>query len=98
MIKPIQSQQKFETIEEFNTFYESNRDIFENNSTCKLNKMFEIPGFRITKLKGVISLKNVPTSRVNLSDRIEKIEEKLNQMVEVVNSLVTYVNGSQYAV
>lgn len=51
IIKPIKDFQTFETIDEFNKFYESNKKQFEELTTCKLNKMYRINGFRITKIK-----------------------------------------------
>lgn len=93
VIKPITDSTTFETVDEFNEYYASNKKIFEENTTCKLNKMFKIDGFKITKIKGVVSLKSIPQSRVtalmmieDLTKRINVIEDRINQIIAVLNS------------
>ena len=50
-------------------------------------------GFKITKIKGVVSLKFIPQSRVTalmkieeLTKRINVIEDRINQIIAVLNS------------
>ena len=92
VIKPVTESTTFETVDEFNEYYASNKNIFEENTTCKLNKMFKIEGFKITKIKGVVSLKSIPQSRVtalmkieDLTKRINVIEDRINQIIAVLN-------------
>ena len=91
VIKPVTESTTFETVDEFNEYYASNKNIFEENTTCKLNKMFKIEGFKITKIKGVVSLKSIPQSRVtalmkieDLTKRINVIEDRINQIIAVL--------------
>ena len=93
IIKPIKECTNFESIDEFNEFYEQNKDLFDELTTCKLNKMFKIDGFRITKIKGQVSLKSIPESRITntmkieeIIQRIQTIEERVNMIIEVINS------------
>ena len=56
-------------------------------------KMFKVDGFKISKIKGVVSLKSIPQSRItslmkidDLTKRIEEIEERMNQIIDFINS------------
>ena len=98
-IQPIKDKRIFDSVEAFNKYYNEHEDFFERTTTCKLNKMFEVPGFKITKLQGVVSLKNIPESRVTANDRIEKLsnrvlnlEEMMNKCIKTVNETVTKTN------
>jgi F0F1-type ATP synthase gamma subunit len=82
----------FKNEREFNEYYNLHKDVIDQLNTNKLNKMFLIPEFRITKIKGVLSLKLLTPSRVNhsvkLSDqetRISELETKINQIIEVLS-------------
>ena len=92
IIKPVTESTTFSNVDEFNEYYANNKNIFEENTTCKLNKMFKIEGFKITKIKGVVSLKSIPQSRVtalmkieDLTKRINVIEDRINQIIAVLN-------------
>ena len=100
-IQPIKEKRTFKTPEEFTEFYNAHEDFFEKTTTCKLNKMYEVPGFKITKLQGVVSLKNIPESRVTANDKIEKLsnrvltlEEMMNKCIKTVNETVTKTNAA----
>ena len=100
-IQPIKDKRIFDSVEAFNKYYNEHEDFFERTTTCKLNKMFEVPGFKITKLQGVVSLKNIPESRVTANDRIEKLsgrvltlEEMMNKCIKTVNETVTKTNAA----
>jgi len=49
----------FSTFEEFNTWYYKHKDMVDPQTTHILNKKYSIPGYWITKIKGVLSLKRV---------------------------------------
>ena len=98
-IQPIKEKRTFNSVEDFNAYYNEHEDFFQRTTTCKLNKMFEVPGYKITKLQGVVSLKNIPESRVTANDRIEKLsnrvlnlEEMMNKCIKTVNETVTKTN------
>ena len=48
---------EFESKEEFAEYLDKHREKLEKETTQKLNKMFSINGYRITKIKGEISLR-----------------------------------------
>ena len=60
IIEPIKQYLKvFNTPDEFNIWYTKNKDEVESLTTHKLNKMYKIEGYRITKIKNVLMLKKV---------------------------------------
>lgn len=92
LITPIKEKQEFETPEDFDAYYQLNKDKFDHLTTHKLNKMFSIPGYRITKIKGVLSLKNIPQSRVTAAMKIETLELKVNEMKDRLNLCINTIN------
>ena len=91
-IQPIKDKRIFKNADEFTEYYNAHEDFFEKTTTCKLNKMFEVPGFKITKLQGVVSLKNIPESRVTANDRIEKLTNRVLNLEEMMNKCIHTVN------
>lgn len=86
----------FENKEQFAEYLDEHRDELNKYSTCKLNKMFSIPDYRITKIKGEISLKKNKTEVVNkesvddkLDDQITELRNDVNKIKETLNSLIT---------
>ena len=58
LIEPIRNYTKeFNTPDEFNIWYSKNKDTIDKLTTHKLNKMYHINGYRITKIKGILCLK-----------------------------------------
>ena len=58
VIGPIKEYLKmFNGPDEFNLWYAKNKDDIDKLTTHKLNKMYHIDGYRITKIKGVLCLK-----------------------------------------
>ncbi len=68
VIEPIKNYLKeFHSPEEFNVWYMKNKDEVDKLTTHKLNKMYKIDDYRITKIKGVLMLKK---------DRVKKCDEE----------------------
>ena len=58
IIEPIKEFSKvFNSPDEFNLWYTKNKDEMDNMTTHKLNKLYKIEGYRITKIKNVLMLK-----------------------------------------
>lgn len=58
ILQPIMNYIKeFPTPEEFNIYYNKHKEEIDNTTTHKLNKLYHIDGYRITKIKGVLMLK-----------------------------------------
>lgn len=84
MIGPIKEYLKtFNTPDEFNLWYAKNKDEIDKITTHKLNKMYYIEGFRITKIKGVLCLKKAvkKPSDETVNDQDQTIHhEELNDI------------------
>ena len=92
LIEPIKEKKEFSTPDEFDAFYQEHKAELEAKTTHKLNKMFNVPGYRITKIKGVLSLKNIPQSRITSTMKIETLELKVNEIRDRMNECINMVN------
>ena len=98
IIGPIKSPLKeFDSVDEFNIYYHKHKEEMDTETTHSLNKKFKINGYRITKIKGVLCLKKdrivkpeeeVPIDTPSISElleRIQKLEETVNKIIDVLN-------------
>ena len=103
VIEPIQIDVKtFQDKNEFEMFYNSHKNEFENCTTTKLNRMYKIPGYRITRQKEVLCLKkdytknNKQESDDDNSQKFDELKDELTKMIEEVklyfNSEITKIN------
>ena len=103
VIEPIQIDVKtFQDKNEFEMFYNSHKNEFENCTTTKLNRMYKIPGYRITRQKEVLCLKkdytknNKQESDDDNIQRFDELKDELTKMIEEVklyfNSEITKIN------
>ena len=66
IIEPIKNFIKeFNTPEEFNMWYKMNKQSMDEITTHKLNKLYHINGYRITKIKGELMLKKYDENKKN---------------------------------
>ena len=93
LIEPIKEKREFKTPAEFDAYYQEHKTELEEKTTHKLNKMFNVPGYRITKIKGVLSLKNIPQSRITSTMKIETLELKVNEIRDRMNECINTVNN-----
>lgn len=92
ILEPIKKYSKeFNTPDEFNLWYSKHKNEIDNETTHKLNKLYHIQGYRITKIKGVLMLKKWDEEKQTL--RNPEIREELNQMKEAINSIIRYLKG-----
>ena len=100
IIGPIKSPLKeFDSVDEFNIYYHKHKEEMDTETTHSLNKKFKINGYRITKIKGVLCLKKDrvvkpdedkvledPTPSISeIMERIQKLEETVNKIIDVLN-------------
>lgn len=58
ILQPITNYIKeFDSPDEFNLFYNKHKEEIDSTTTHKLNKLYHIKGYRITKIKDVLMLK-----------------------------------------
>ena len=103
VIEPIKIDVKtFQEKQEFELFYNSHKNEFENCTTTKLNRMYKIPGYRITRQKEELCLKkdytknNKQESDDDHSQRFDELKDELNKIISEVklnfNSEITKIN------
>ena len=101
IIAPINEYVKeFSNPDEFNVWYNKHKEEVDNETTNKLNKMYHIDGYKITKIKGVLMLKKwnkaksiahdssvdeLKTQINELQQKYEEIKDRMNQLIEIVN-------------
>ena len=106
VVEPIQSPMKeFNSVDEFNLFYHNHKDEMMATTTHRLNKMYKINGYRITKIRGELCLKKVreavkQKSDVENGDGVDDhdgdtvdIETRLQRLEEAVNEIIDALNG-----
>ena len=105
VIEPIKNYLKeFKTVDEFNLYYSKNKDEIDSMTTHKLNKMYHIDGYRITKIKGKLCLKKwekKDKESNNENDHLEMYEEEINYLKNeieklkiTINSIINVINSS----
>ena len=96
VIEPYNPQiVEFESVDDFNIYYSTHKDEFNNMTTQKLNTKYKIPGYRLTKKENNLKLikdyykrKNenikMDTSGANdikaLQDRITFLEKQIDNI------------------
>ena len=89
VLEPIQLDVKtFKDKQEFELFFNSHKNEFENSTTTRLNRMYKIPGYRISRVKDELCLKkdytknNLGNSSNIDSQQFDELEEKLMKSLE----------------
>ena len=100
IIEPILHYAKeFISPEEFNLYYKIHKDEMDKLTTHKLNKLYHIKNYRITKIKGELMLKKFNESlaksktadndtdndNTDLEKRIEMLEVEYKNDIEQLN-------------
>jgi hypothetical protein len=74
--------------EEFLKYLSLHRDDLKDTSTTKLDKMFSINGYRITKIKGEIAVRTdnfIPKeNRTFKSNDLKILDDKINFIIDVL--------------
>ena len=103
VIEPIKNYIKeFNSPVEFNLWYAKHKEEVDSLTTHKLNKMYKIDGYRITKIKGELMLKvdrkikektdegedgeSIHDEIVELRGEIKNIKETMNKLIEFINN------------
>jgi 6-phosphogluconolactonase (cycloisomerase 2 family) len=98
ILEPFTPKRTTFTKDEFIKYLSLHKDDLLTYTTYKLNKMFSIAGYRITKLKGEISLvaekqnsrENINVSNGVSSSVVKLLDEKINYIIDVLkdNNLI----------
>ena len=104
IIEPIKEYLKvFNTPDEFNIWYTKNKDEVDTLTTHKLNKMYKIEGYRITKIKNVLMLKKCNESHDNnnsansplVPNDLQELHDEIKNIKSTVNQIIQYLNTGQ---
>ena len=102
VIEPIRDYLKvFSSPDEFNIWYTKNKDEVNTLTTHKLNKMYKIEGYRITKIKNVLMLKKESIANqhsansILVPDTLAELQDEIKNIKSTVNQIIQYLNGSQ---
>ena len=98
VIEPIKNYIKeFNSPVEFNLWYAKHKEEVDSLTTHKLNKLYKIEGYRITKIKGELMLKvdrHVKEKEEGESeDEINELRNEIKNIKETLNKLIEYVNN-----
>lgn len=96
VIEPIKNYLKeFNTPVEFNLWYAKNKDEVDKLTTHKLNKMYHIVGYRITKIKGILMLKeDKKVKNEEENEDIYELKAELEKIKETVNKIINFINAN----
>lgn len=94
VIEPILNYIKeFKDPEEFDMYYKMNKEKMDSLTTHKLNKLYHIKDYRITKIKGVLMLKkDYKVKTDTTAERIDMLENEINEIKTTLNSIRAYFN------
>ena len=91
VIEPITHYLKeFDTPNDFDSWYKSHQEEMDKLTTHKLNKMYHINGYRVTRIKGVLSLKKAPKGTKSDSEteqRFMAIENEISEMSDDIKNI-----------
>lgn len=102
IIEPITHYIKeFDTPNDFDSWYKSHQEELDKLTTHKLNKMYHINGYRITRIKGVLSLKKASRKECVITDNSENeqrfiaIENEISDMSEDIKNIKNALQSIQ---
>ena len=103
VIEPIKNYIKeFISPVEFNLWYAKHKEEVDSLTTHKLNKLYKIDGYRITKIKGELMLKvdrkikdkeKEEAEEENIHEEINELRDEIKNIKETVNKLIEFVNN-----
>ena len=74
-------EKSFESKAEFYTYVNPHKDKIDGKSTCALNRLYKIPGYRISRDKGELKLKKdyyhyIPIKDLPLLEELKRSKNK----------------------
>lgn len=100
VIEPIKNYiNEFNSPVEFNLFYAKHKDEIDSLTTHKLNKMYHIEGYRITKIKGELMLKKDPKLKMKekeeaINEEINELKSEIKEIRDTVNKIIEFLNSN----
>lgn len=98
IIEPISKYTKeFDTVDEFNLYYNKHKNDMDSLTTHKLNKMYYIKGYHITKIKNVLMLKKIKEENSIIEQKnieISELKQEIKQIKETINNIIHFLNSN----
>ena len=96
IIEPIQHYSKeFNSVDEFNLWYSKNKALVDDMTTHKLNKLYHIDGYRITRIKNVLMLKKYDKNKLNVEEEIENMKNDISEIKETINKIILFLKPNE---
>ena len=107
VIEPYNPQiVEFENVDDFNIYYNANKDEFSNMTTQKLNTKYKIPGYRLTKKANQLKLikdyykRRAGNDDLNatqslndgIADNIKYLQEKVAFLEKQIENIHNYLS------
>jgi hypothetical protein len=81
IIAPITAPlNEFKTVDEFELFYSKHKEEMDATTTHKLNKMYTIENYRITKIQGKLMLKRWEKGKTYYQKKVTPQDERLDAL------------------
>ena len=87
---------KCEDKDDFNLIYNANKEKYNAMTTQKLNKIFEVPGYKISRVNNEICLRSIkPCEKIasnDNSDALQKLTERIDKLEKAINNVANAHN------
>ena len=82
--------------DDFNTIYNANKEKYNKMTTQKLNKIFDIPGYKIARVNNEICLRSIkPCEKImcnDNSDALQKLTERVDKLSADFEELANHIS------
>ena len=73
---------QFENVNDFNVYYSKHKEEFDE-STQKLNAKYKIPGYKLTKLKGILKIIKDYSLKTSSDEEINELQKVIKEISNV---------------
>ena len=77
---------QFENVNDFNVYYSKHKEEF-NESTQKLNAKYKIPGYKLTKLKGILKIIKDYSLKTSSDEEINELQKVIKEIEKIQREL-----------
>jgi hypothetical protein len=85
----------FDNKEQFLEHIANDLEKFEKITTFKLNKMFSIPGYRITKTLNKISLRSIKKGEPEMLEQMEEMKKAINELSDQIEIIKNFISSEK---
>ena len=77
---------QFENVNDFNVYYSKHKEEFDE-STQKLNAKYKIPGYKLTKLKGILKIIKDYSLKTSSDEEINELQKVIKEIEKIQREL-----------